>query len=277
MQPTNILEVSHLAIAFRTTVALADVSLQLREGEILALLGVDGAGKSTVMKILGGLYPANLYQGEIVFAGEPAAFKNPRDAIRRGISVVPRRPGVFGSLSVAENIAMGSWEASRAFLLQQQVIHQRADETLRWLGVTLDLDARAEQLDPAQQRVVALARAVNTRPRVVVLDEPAAHVSSAAGMSQLLRIVRLFAGEGIATLYLTRTPVEAIQIADRITLLRDGVTGETYERADFDATTLTLQMMSQQPGRPAGIDDDADAPGGLLGSLRSIFSFGARK
>jgi ABC-type sugar transport system ATPase subunit len=277
MQQSNILEVSHLTIVFRSVVALEDVSLQVRTGEILALLGADGAGKTTVMKILGGLYPAKSYQGEIALAGEPAIFNTPRDAIRRGISVVPRRPGVFGSLSVGENIAMGNWETSGGFLIKQQAIHDQAQETLKWLGVTLDLSVPAEQLDPAQKRVVALARAVNTQPRLVVLDEPAAYVSGPAAMGQLMRIVRLFAARGITTLYLTRTPAEAIQIADRITVLRDGITEGTFERADFDPTVLTMQMMSQQPGRPAGMDDDADAPGGLMGSLKSIFSFSSRK
>ena len=83
--------------------------------------------------------------------------------------------------------------------------------------------------------------------------------------------------KSITTLYLTRTPAEAIQIADRITILRDGITEGTFERADFDPTVLTMQMISQQPGRPAGMEDDADEPGGLLGSLKSIFSFGSRK
>lgn len=277
MEQACILDVSHLSIAFRSVVALEDVSLQVRTGEILALLGADGAGKSTVMKILGGLYPAKSYEGEIIFAGQPVVLNVPRDAISHGISVVPRRPGVFGSLSVAENIVMGHWETSRGFLIKRQAMRHQAEETLRWLGVTLDLDARADQLDPGQKRVVALARAVSTKPQLVVLDEPAAYVSGPSAMSQLLRIVRLFAAQGITTLYLTRTPAEAIQIADRITILRDGITEGTFERADFDQTVLTVQMMSQQPGRPAGIDDDAEESSGLLGSLKSIFSFGSRR
>ena len=219
MEQSHILEVSHLAIMFRSVVALEDVSLQVRAGEILALLGADGAGKSTVMKILGGLYPAKSYQGEIVLAGEPVVFNTPRDAIGRGISVVPRRPGVFGSLSVAENIVMGRWETSRGFMINKHAVQQQAEETLRWLGVTLDLDARAEQLDPAQKRVVALARAVSTKPRLVVLDEPAANLDIVTEREVLTTIEALTAGR--TTLIITHHLI-GLERADEILVLDRG-------------------------------------------------------
>ena len=271
------LEVSHLTISLRSVVALEDVSLRVRPGEIHALLGTDGAGKTTLLKILGGLYPASTYRGEIRLAGQPVTLRSPRDAIERGVAVVSRRPSVFGSLSVAENIVMGQWQTQHGFLINRQAILRQADATLKRLGVTLELDARADRLDPTQKRVVVLARALNVNPRLVVLDEPAAYATSPAAMSQLLRIARLLASQDIAILYLTRTPSEAMQIADRVTVLRDGITGRTFERVDFDATALTVEMASQHPERGAGMDDETEQPSGLLGSLRSIFSFGSRR
>jgi ribose transport system ATP-binding protein len=277
MEQTHLLDVRRLSIAFRSAVALEDVSLQIQPGEIHALLGADGAGKTTLMKILGGLYAAPLYRGEILLAGTPVILRTPSEALQQGIAVIPRRPSVFGSLSVAENIIIGHWETKHGILIDRRAIRQQAEATLKWLGVTLDLDVRAEHLDAVQKRLVVLARALSIKPRLVVLDEPAAHVATPLAMSQLLRIVRLFAAQGITTLYLTRTPLEAVQIADRISVLRDGITEGTVKRADFDATALTLAMMSQHPERGAGMDDDAEEPGGLVGSLRSLFSFGSRR
>ena len=162
-------------------------------------------------------------------------------------------------------------------LIDRQATYRQAEAALKRLEVKLDLAARVEQLDPAQKRLIVLARALNVKPRLVVLDEPAAYATGVAAMSQLLRIVRSLAGQDVATLYLTRTPAEAMQIADRITVLRDGMTADTFERAGFDATTLTVAMMSQHPERGAGVDDEAEEAGGLLGSLKSIFSFGSRR
>jgi len=275
-QPHTLLEINHVAISFRSAVALEDVTLKAYTGEIHALLGADGAGKTTLMKILSGLYPAPSYRGEILLDGTPVTIRSPKDALQLGIAVVSRRPAVFGSLSVAENIVMGNWQFNHSLLINRQKIGQEAEATLKWMGVTLDLEARAETLDPAQKRVVALARALSIKPRLVVLDEPAAHATGVTAMSQLMRMVRLLASENITTLYLARIPAEAIQIADRITVLRDGRTVGTFDRTNFDATELSVQMMSQHPERGAGIEDEPEGPGGLFGSLRAILRLGSR-
>jgi len=272
MEPPSILEVRQLRISFRSVQALTDVSLKVRMAEIHAVLGQNGAGKTTLMKILGGFYRAEAYHGEIIIAGQPVVLSRPHQAARNGIAIVSRRPGVFPNLSVAENIGMGQWTTGRAFAINRNAIRRQAEGALRELGVTLNLDARVDELDAGQRRLVAIARAVSGRPQLIILDEPAAYATTPAEISQLIRILRLLASRNIASLYLTQNPEEAMQVADRITVLRDGAVAGTFERINFDAATLAMAMMSNQPGRGQGADDDEeiDGVGGIFRILRFL-------
>jgi ABC-type sugar transport system ATPase subunit len=271
MEPANVLEINHLTLAFRTVMALNDVSLKVRTGEIHALLGQDGAGKTTLMKVLGGLIPAKAYRGEIVLAGSPVLLHGPDEASRHGVAIIPRRPIVFPNLSVADNIVMGRLVTSRKFLVDRAAQRKQAEGLLRELEVTLDLDARVHRLDARHQRLVALARALNTRPRLMVLDEPAAYGVSPAETSQLIRILRLLAGQNIASLYFTRDPEQAMLIADRTTVLRDGAIAGTFERVNLDKTTLVTAMISQQPDRGPGPEEDETDDG--VGGVFRVFRF----
>jgi ABC-type sugar transport system ATPase subunit len=275
MNDANILEIEHLTKPFRGVMGLEDVALAVRVGEIHGLLGENGAGKTTLMKLLGGLYKVDSYQGEIRMAGKPAALRSPRDSLEQGIAVVPSRPAVFSGLSVAENIVLGRWQVERKFMVSADAARREAAETLQRLGVTLDLEAKVGKLPAGQKRMVVLARALSSNPRLLVLDEPSVFASGPAEISSLMRLLRQLAGQGISSLYLTRAPLEAAQIADRITVLRDGHTTMTVERESFDPATLALAMMSEHPERQPGADD-AQEEGGLFGSLRNLFSFGSR-
>jgi ABC-type sugar transport system ATPase subunit len=223
------------------------------------------------MKVLGGLYPAKSYRGEIVLAGRPVILHSADEATRHGVAIIPRRPIVFANLTVAENIVMGRLMGSRKFLINRAADRKQAQDALRELGVTLDVDARVGQLDARHKRLVALARMLNARPRLVILDEPAAFGVAPVEMSQLIRILRLLAGQNIASLYLTRDPEQAMLIADRITVLRDGTSAGTFERVNFDKATLVQAMMSQCPERGPGPEDE-DVYDGIGGMFR-IFRF----
>ncbi len=269
--PTNHFEVRHLAMSYPKAVALEDVSFDISSGEIHAILGENGAGKTTLMKILGGLVPAGDFQGELRKNGEEMHFRNPSDSIHHGIAVVPRRLSVFDKLSVAENIVVGNWEQKSSFFVRESQTVKQAQAALDFLQVKLDLDIPAGALNPGQKRALMIARAVNAHAQLLVLDEPASFLNSAEAMSQLLRIIRQLAKNYVGILYLTRRPNEVLQIADRVTVLRDGgVSGESV-RADFDETKLALAMISQRPGYDNYVDEDEEREGGLTGIFRSIF------
>jgi ribose transport system ATP-binding protein len=277
MDQPNLLEIRHLTVVYGATPALTDLSLAVRPGEIHALLGENGAGKTTLLKLLGGLRPGGAYTGEILLDARPLVPLTPRDILSQGIAVLPRRLSVFPALSVVENILIGHIPSGRSFLTNMPAARQQANETLQRLGVSLSLESRVSQLSEAQKRVVMLARALSTHPRLMVLDEPATSVPGAGEMSQLIRILRALAGQGLAMLYLTHSVPEAMDVGDRISVLRDGTVVDTLERIAFEQTRLMLAMMSQHPERAAGPDDAEEGTGGVFGSLRSMFDFRGRR
>jgi putative multiple sugar transport system ATP-binding protein len=269
MDQPNLLEVRHFNLAYKGVSALTDLSLAVHPAEIHAVLGENGAGKTTLLKLLGGLRPGGDYSGDILFDGRPFDLTTPRAAIRQGVSIVMRRLSVFPALNVTENILIGHMPTNR-FMTDYNAARVQADESLKRLGVTLSLESKVSELTDAQQRAVMLARAVSTHPRLLVLDEPAVSAPGAGEMGQLIRILRSLAGQGMATLYLTHSVSEAMDVADRISVLRDGTIVETEDRIDFDRTRLVLAMQSHHPERVAGPEEEGNQ-GGLFGSLRSLF------
>ncbi len=267
------LEVSHLSVQIGQMSMLADVSLTVLRGEIHAVLGEEGSGRVTLFRILSGTQRAGAYTGEIRVADQPVVIRDVRDAIRSGISAISRRSGIFPRLSVAENIMVGHWhQGRRGFLINQRAMEQEALALLHELDLRLDPGQPAGQLTAGQQRLLTLARALASRPKVIVLDEPAAVLRTAGEQSQLIRALRLLASRDIGCLYLARRPVEATQVADRITVLRDGSVNGTWTRTEFDELALTQAMISRRVGaEDYEKESDAEEPRGLLESLRSWF------
>lgn len=266
------LELSHIAKSFDAVPALAGVSLEVRPGEIHVLLGENGAGKTTLFKILAGIYPAGAYTGEIRVAGRAITNRNPQDAIQNGIGSVARRSGIFSRMNVTENITMGQWPRHGGFLLRRDLMERDAREILARLELKLELSQPAGRLTPGQQRLVMIARALSAEPKVIVLDEPASTLKTAGEQTQLIRAVRLLAERGIGLLYLARRPADAVLVADRVTVLRDGELNGSWPRAELDELALTQAMMSRRIGDGDYVDyDAAEEPAGLLGTLRSWF------
>ena len=276
MDSSPILEVNHVSKTYPKTgiVALDDVTLAVRRGEIHGVVGEVGAGKTTLMKLLCGLLPVGSYQGEFLFEGTPLALHSTRDAIRLGIGAVPRRFSVFPRLSVAENIAVGGMQSEHRFFISSSATEREAQAVLDRWGLTLDLNARAGDLTPIQQRLLMIARALSANSKLVVLDEPCYGLKSPQAISQLFHMVRRLAERGITCLYMSRTPSDAFQIADRVTVLRDGMVVGLWERMAFDEAAVARAMASQRDGEPVNRDEDEDRDdggGGIIGSINSFF------
>lgn len=271
MTTENVLELEGITKSYGANVALADVSLAVRPGEIHGVLGDNGAGKTTLLKLLTGLLPIGSYQGVIKVQGQPVLLANPGDAIKHGIGIVPRRPGIFTGMTIADNIVVG--KELHGLIVNQARMRDTAAKLLDSIGLKLDPMAKATGLTASQQRLLMIARALSLETRVVVFDEPAAFLNTAQDLSQLFRVLRVLAERNIATLYLTRRVAEAVQIADRLSVLRDGVIVAQWSRTDFDETTLIQQMQSQRIGDAGYVDhDDLNQPRGWLDGLRNLFS-----
>jgi ABC-type sugar transport system ATPase subunit len=270
MDTSNILEFAHVTKTLPKAVALDDLSFQVIAGSIHGLVGDTGSGRHTLMRILAGLYPAETYEGQIFYEGRPLLLKEPRDAIRSGIGVVPRKGGVFDSLSVAENIMVTSWQVQRRFVVVRGQIEEQADGLMKKWGIDIDPHQAAGNLTPAQKREVMILRALCIDPRLVVLEEPLAELNSVQAVSQIMWLIRRIVERGLTVLYMARRPSNAIQVADRITVLRDGQVAGGWERADFDETTLLTASLSRRMGDLGDFEGElTEEPRGFLGSLRN--------
>lgn len=204
---------------FGGTVALKDVSLDLRPGEVLALLGENGAGKSTCVKLLSGLYKPE--RGEIILDGIPAELTSPLDAFRRGISVVHQHPGLFGDLSVAENVFIGHMPVDKFRRLDHAAMQRRAAELLDVVGLDCDPSVPLNRLRSSEQQLVEIARALSAEARVLILDEPTAALSQRE-VERLFSVIQQLRTRQVAMMFVSHRMEEIYRLSDRVTVLRDG-------------------------------------------------------
>ncbi|MFO1049399.1 MAG: ATP-binding cassette domain-containing protein [Geminicoccaceae bacterium] len=204
---------------FGGTVAVRDVSLTLHAGEVLALLGENGAGKSTCVKLLAGVYRPDA--GEVVLDGHPVHFTAPLDAQRHGIAVMHQHPGLFPDLSVAENIAIGHGGTGRLGLLDHARIRADAARLLATVGLDCTPETPLAGLRSSEQQLVEIARALSVRARVLIMDEPTAALSQRE-VDRLFEVVGDLRRQGVAMMFVGHRMDEIYRVADRVTVLRDG-------------------------------------------------------
>jgi rhamnose transport system ATP-binding protein len=204
---------------FGGTVALKNVSLELRHGEVLALVGENGAGKSTCVNLLTGLYPPD--HGQIILDGASVQITSPLDAFRRGISVVHQHPGLFGHLTVAENIFIGHLPTDRAGRVDRATMRSRAQKLLDVVGLDCDPATQLDRLRSSEQQLVEIARALSAEARVLILDEPTAALSQRE-VERLFAVIDQLRARQVAMMFVSHRMEEIYRISDRVTVLRDG-------------------------------------------------------
>jgi rhamnose transport system ATP-binding protein len=213
----TLLEMKNVSKRFDATQALDDVSLQLYAGEVHALLGENGAGKSTLIKIMTGIHPPD--QGEILWNGKPIQIGNSAEAQGHGIAAIYQEPMIFPDLNVAENIFIS--HQGRGAVVNWSKMYADADAILAKLGVSLDVRSQARGLTVAAQQTVEIAKALSLNARVLIMDEPTAALS-AHEVAQLFKLVRTLRAQGVAILFISHRMEEVFEIADRVTIFRDG-------------------------------------------------------
>lgn len=249
-QSDVLLELEHVSMSYGATVALHDVTFSVAAGEVHGVLGEDGAGKTTLMKILGGYLPNKEYSGVVRLAGQPLALNSIKDGLRHGVALVPRLLAVFDHMSVAENATMARSETQRRFSLSRRNVDHQAEEVLRRWEIPIKLGDQVRDLGPLQRRQLMIANALGVEPVLVVLDEPLAGMPDGRSISGVVRLIRRMAERGITCLCLARRPVDATLVADHITVLRDGALAGQWRREEFDEPTLAAAMASQRAYDP---------------------------
>ena len=214
--------------------ALQDVNLSVRRGEIHAICGENGAGKSTLMKILSGVYPHGDYEGEIIFDGRPCRFGGIRDSERAGIVIIHQELALCPQLSIAENIFLGN-ERARRWLVDWNRTNHEAAMLMERVGLRENPVTPVSDLGVGKQQLVEIAKALSKEVRLLILDEPTAALND-EDSAHLLDLLRGLRDEGITCVIISHKLNEIIEIADSITILRDGRTIETLDMAVDDVT-----------------------------------------
>jgi len=252
-QPTLVM--SGISKSYAGVAALTDVSLEVLPGEIHALLGENGAGKSTLMNVASGTTQADA--GTITFGGEPIASLDPAIATGLGIAIVHQHPAILPDLTVEENIRVA---------IPPGVLHGENGEraTMRAMldgvGSTAHLADRVEDLSVAQKHLLEIAKALVIAPKLLILDEPTAPLGQDS-TALLFRLVRAAAARGSAVVYITHRLAEVRELADRVTVLRDGKLRGTHAVDAISDDELLALIVGRQldstfpPKHPAGTDD----------------------
>jgi ribose transport system ATP-binding protein len=240
--PGNVLlEMRGIGKTFPGVRALEGVHLTVKEGQVHALLGENGAGKSTLIKILSGAYAKD--EGQIMFEGQPVEIRGPHDAQALGISTIYQEFNLARDLTVAENVFLGHLPTKRG-RVDWSTVKARTREILDTLGVEFSVDAPISSLSVAEQQLVEIAKALNRRTRILVMDEPSALLGE-KDLENLFRVVRSLQAQGIGIIYISHRLREIFVLADEVTVLKDGRYISTQRVADVTMDDLVKLMIGR--------------------------------
>ena len=241
MTAPAVLRMTGISKTFPGIKALTDVDLTVRAGEVHAIVGENGAGKSTLMKILSGLYQPDT--GTIELDGRPVRISGPIDARRRGIGMVYQELNLVPDLSVEENIMLGATPRKAGFV-DRKALRARATEVLAELGTRIEPSDIVGTLSVSQQQIVEIAKAYASSPRIIVLDEPTSALSELEAQA-LFRVIERMRSAGIAIIYISHRLREVIELADEVTVLRDGRLIETRSAEGITAADMIRLMVGR--------------------------------
>lgn len=240
-----LLEMKNIFKSFGGVNALRNVSINLKKNEILAIVGENGAGKSTLMKILSGSYPCDSYSGEILLNGVEKKFNEPKDAERAGIEMIYQEISVHLDLSIAENIFLGNMPLNRIGLIHWKKVYNDAEIYLKMVGLNISSREKMRHLSASEQQMVNIAKSLSKKPYLLILDEPTSPLTEMETKT-LFKNLNELKSKGISCIYISHKMKEVIEIADRITVLRDGQFVSTTEKAATDAHRIIEDMIGRK-------------------------------
>ncbi len=245
MEHPLILQMQGITKVFPGVRALDDVTLEVHRGSIHAICGENGAGKSTLMKVLSGVYPHGTYDGKIIYMGGEVAFRDIKESENAGIVIIHQELTMIPELSITENIFMGN-EIVRHGLIDWDTARHRTVELLERVGLSADPDTLIKHLGVGQQQLVEIAKALSKNVKLLILDEPTSALNE-ADSENLLNLMRGLKSRDITCIMISHKLGEIAEIADAVTVLRDGRTVETYfvEAGQVDEDRIIRSMVGR--------------------------------
>ncbi|NMM46655.1 sugar ABC transporter ATP-binding protein [Rhodospirillaceae bacterium KN72] len=235
---STLVELKSVTKSFHGVNAVKSVDFDLRAGEIHSLLGENGAGKSTLTKIIAGVYEPN--EGEVLFKGKKINFSNPHEALENGIAMVFQETSLVPSLTVAQNLYLGR----ESFVNRLRGIYIAAQQFLQSLNFDVDPTMLVSQLGAAQKQMVEIARAVHHKAEIIIFDEPTATLTPEE-KHHFFALVRRLKKDGVSIIFISHALEEALDISDRITILRDGQHVVTDDANTFDRDKIVAAMVGR--------------------------------
>ncbi|MDN7182874.1 sugar ABC transporter ATP-binding protein [Caballeronia sp. SEWSISQ10-4 2] len=254
------LEMRNISKTFPGVKALDGVNLQIRQGEVLALAGENGAGKSTLMKILTGVYTPDP-GGSILIEGNEIALRDSNHARALGIGIIYQELSVVENLSVAENLFLAREPLNRVGLLDRARMNSEAKKMLEMIELDLDPSTRVSELSVGQQQMIEIAKALAYQSKVIIMDEPTASLSHHETRT-LLGLIKRLRDRKIAVVYISHRLEEIFELADHVTVLRDGRTVNTSPIAEVTRDSLVRMMVDRELSElyPGAISHTSEEP-----------------
>ncbi|NMB12065.1 MAG: sugar ABC transporter ATP-binding protein, partial [Firmicutes bacterium] len=244
-------QMNHISKRYPGVQALDDVTFSVKAGEVHALVGQNGAGKSTLVKILSGVVQAD--SGEIILEGRDVTISSPREAQAQGVGIVHQEFSQAPHMTVAENIFLGRELARDEGLLRLvrfDEMERKVQACLKELGVSIAPGATVGSLSVSEQQIVEIAKVVSFEAKIVIMDEPTAALSQQE-IARLFAIIRRLKSNGVSVVYISHRLDEVFEIADTVTVLKDGKKVVTLNVADTDVETLITLMVGYEPKESA--------------------------
>lgn len=238
----TVLEMQGIVKSFPGVTALDSVNFSCCQSEVHALVGENGAGKSTLMKILSGAYHPD--KGKILMHGKEVRIHSPKDAQKLGIATLYQEFNLIADLNVAENVFLGREPSSRRGIIDNASIYNRTRVLLDKLNVSLDLRTKIRDLSVAQQQIVEIVKALSLEADIIIMDEPTAIISGKE-LDSLFHVIRTLRKSGKTIIYISHRIEEIFQIADRVTVLRDGHYIGSVDTAEADKQGIIRMMVGR--------------------------------
>ena len=239
------IDMQHISKAFGPNVVLKDVNFSVKGGEVHALMGENGAGKSTMMNILTGLLEPN--GGSIKVDGQETHFASALEAEQHGISFIHQEMNNFGEMPILDNMFLNKEIKTRFGFIDNTKMKAIAQDALSKLDVQLDLSKPIGELSVGQQQMIEIAKSLMTDAKIIIMDEPTAALTENE-ISKLFEVIKSLKAQGVGIIYISHRMEELFEISDRVTVMRDGLTINTYNTKDTNVKEIVHDMVGRDMG-----------------------------